>query len=323
MVNLRDIVEAMNIRQVFNSYEVNTSIKELTDITSSIMTSICPANRLSLDPVIVAATKGVAKIWLKVTKCNLIQGNNRISQYLKQMLLNSPKEDVIRPQILAGVWGLLHRGSPLKRISEKTLVGILNKPWDEVIVHVGNDLEFNRLDLFPAGNCMLKVRTSLKGKDIRSIILDQEPLLVTKAGILLSPLEAKSFWSKVNKIKNVKLKNDLLRLIHGDVFYKDKLFRQGREESPLCVPCGIVESLEHKTFECVKARTLWRVMRDNHGILLGNDLGETIVLNTSAKALMLISKSLHTFLYNENLNTSVIPGICNEMLDKLLGGLNL
>ena len=50
----------------------------------------------------------------------------------------------------------------------------------------------------------------------------------------------------------------MLRFVHGDIYSKERLFRFGMAESPLCEHCNEVETINHKILECTQAQSFWR-----------------------------------------------------------------
>jgi len=220
------------------------------------------------------------------------------------------------------VWGHLHRGKPLTLIAETNLSKILNPPWNEIIITNDYGIVFNKMDLFPTNRMTLKPIQNLTSQDIKEMETDSDTILITKGGLLMTTMESICFWKQLNKIRNVKIKNDLLRLLHGDVFYNDKLFRQGRLNSPKCNHCTRVDSFNHKVFDCWKVKQLWNALKKDHAVNTGDNFAETIVINaTNPNKLMLITKSIHTYLYltETNISPNKIPMIAEKYLNMVRG----
>ena len=62
----------------------------------------------------------------------------------------------------------------------------------------------------------------------------------------------------MSKITSVRHKNILLRIAHGEIYYREKLYRYGLVESPNCPRCNEVETLRHKVVECEYVKRIWR-----------------------------------------------------------------
>jgi len=256
----------------------------------------------------------MARAYLNATETALIEGTNRHLALLKQKLLHSPKKDVISHQVLHGMWGHLHPSRSLTQISEKALAKVINKPWKDLIEIPNLDTRFNNLNLMPLKMGVLKDLNTITSQELRNIICPKDVIQVTKSGLIMTPIEAAKFWGHTRKITNVKLRNDLLRMVHGDVFYKDKLYRQGRSETPNCEWCDEIEDLEHKIFECHRVKTVWQCLAER-GIAIGVDLAETIQINThKPKIMALLTKSIHMYLYNERIITPQIVAIAHKVL---------
>ena len=101
----------------------------------------------------------------------------------------------------------------------------------------------------------LRKLTSKEIRDSRSNLL---PLCVFKCGLILTPNECTSWLKTLNYLTNTAQKNAVIRFCHGDIYSKERLFRFGLNDSPLCDYCNEVETVNHKVFECRVAKTFWR-----------------------------------------------------------------
>ena len=66
-----------------------------------------------------------------------------------------------------------------------------------------------------------------------------------------------NFIRKLQGVKCTRLKNLGLRLIHGDIFTKEKLFQKNIIENATCDKCNHNESTKHLLFECWYAGRIW------------------------------------------------------------------
>ena len=71
-----------------------------------------------------------------------------------------------------------------------------------------------------------------------------------KIGITLSSSELINWGARINKLTSTRHKDILLRVAHGDIYTKDKLFRFGLAASDTCPRCDRPETLEHKFVDC-------------------------------------------------------------------------
>jgi len=66
-------------------------------------------------------------------------------------------------------------------------------------------------------------------------------------------------WSNLQKIKNPILQGIRYKVLYKNIFSNDRRFRFGLTTSPLCLICGLKETVEHQLFQCVNARRLWNI----------------------------------------------------------------
>jgi hypothetical protein len=64
---------------------------------------------------------------------------------------------------------------------------------------------------------------------------------------------------KVSKIRSVKLKNLSLRVINGDIYSRERMFRFGMTDENKCSRCNQTESSVHLLLECPTAQKIWRI----------------------------------------------------------------
>jgi len=114
----------------------------------------------------------------------------------------------------------------------------------------------NVQDLILVSNKLVDI-SKLSSRQLRACLREIDPICLYKLGIILTPSEALTWTSNVNKITSVKYKSTLMRLAHGDIYTKEKLFRFSLIASPNCPRCGEVETLRHKFIECDYVARIW------------------------------------------------------------------
>ena len=97
----------------------------------------------------------------------------------------------------------------------------------------------------------------LSSKDIRTACCPCDPETIFKIGLLATPSESVSLMTEINRIVSVKHKDMLLRLLHGELYSKDRLSRYGLTDSAECPRCLGIETLYHKYIECPYAVAIW------------------------------------------------------------------
>lgn len=98
-------------------------------------------------------------------------------------------------------------------------------------------------------------------KEIRESRTNKAPILEFKIGMRLNPRASLDWGFKVNRLTSTRHKNILLRVAHGDIYTKDKLFRYGMEPSNECPRCNQVEDLTHKFIGCSYAAKIWEQVK--------------------------------------------------------------
>lgn len=90
----------------------------------------------------------------------------------------------------------------------------------------------------------------LTSKQIREYQSPIDPLCVFKVGLILTPTESINVFAKLNKLTSTRHKDIYLKVLHGDIYTNDRLFRFGLREDPLCPNCGCPDTLEHRLINC-------------------------------------------------------------------------
>ena len=106
-------------------------------------------------------------------------------------------------------------------------------------------------------NKMLKQLSSLTSKQIRQARSEPSPICIYKFGMILNPTEVLNWGSLIRKLNSVRHKNVLLRVAHGEIYTKEKLHRYGLADTPACLNCNEVETLQHKIYECGYSHRIW------------------------------------------------------------------
>jgi hypothetical protein len=142
------------------------------------------------------------------------------------------------------------------------------------------------------GNELVKI-SSLNSKQVKS------ELIIWKTGILKLDLAriyklplfclSKADYLKIWAIKNPTLRATRLKVLYKDVFCNERRHRFGIAESPNCIICGQIESIQHHLVSCENAKRIWnfcdRIDRFNIGDI-------TEVLRVEHSSAMEIVKSV-------------------------------
>ena len=107
-----------------------------------------------------------------------------------------------------------------------------------------------------------KLLTKCTSKDIRLQRSNKVPITTYKIGMNLTDKEALSWGFKISKLTSVKHKATLLKVVHGDIYTKDKLQRFGLINDNTCPRCNEVEDLDHKILSCEYIKRIWQSTAD-------------------------------------------------------------
>jgi len=132
-------------------------------------------------------------------------------------------------------------------------------PQLEKAISIQVDQNVNGLELLiPYKSCLADIK-KLSSKSIRECLTVMDPICLPKFGAILTPNECLNWGESLRRVTSVKHKSILLRVAHGDVYSKAKLFRFGLINSPDCTQCGQPEDLQHKIFMCPYSNRIWEI----------------------------------------------------------------
>ena len=99
--------------------------------------------------------------------------------------------------------------------------------------------------------------------------------------LALNPGESLSLFLKLSKLSGIAHKSILLRLIHGEIYTKERLYRFGMIDSPKCPRCDEIETLMHKFCDCDYVRRIWNKATEVLGTTSNNDRAKDILAISS------------------------------------------
>ena len=117
------------------------------------------------------------------------------------------------------------------------------------------------LNCYPAKSMNL-INVSLissKGFRVDSATVEEQLICIYKIGLILDPGEVLHWTRRMKRLTSTRHKNLLLRVVHGDIFSNERLYRFGLVTSPCCLNCAEPsESILHRIIECPKAIEAWQ-----------------------------------------------------------------
>ena len=135
----------------------------------------------------------------------------------------------------------------LRRILER----VIGLPEDNNFILTGN-----YKTCFVMKNKFVDMR-KFTNKELRNALVSSKPIEIFKSGVVLTTNESINWGAKLRKVTSVRHRNTLLRVIHAEVYTKERQHRFGLSDPPNCAKCGELEDLEHKLFRCDYAKRIW------------------------------------------------------------------
>ncbi len=115
----------------------------------------------------------------------------------------------------------------------------------------------------------------ISSKMLREILFGRE--MVNPKITLMENDEQLAYFSKLSKVVNVANKSKILRLLQGDVYCNDRLYRFGMTESDRCKRCFEKETISHLLSECMYTKAVYGILNinsDDVNEILGVHLGK-------------------------------------------------
>ena len=154
------------------------------------------------------------------------------------------------------------------------------------------------LKFYYSGKCF-KPLIKFTSKEIRTTRSLNKPLQIFKIGMDLSVSETLSWGLQVSKLTSTRHKNTLLRVAHGDIYTRERLFRFGMTPDPSCPRCGMLETLQHRYIECDYVKRIWRLAKvASQAVTSGNPANE---LDTQAALGAYLDSNLAILTFNAEL----------------------
>ena len=104
-------------------------------------------------------------------------------------------------------------------------------------------------------NNISKQLAKCTSKEIRTARANNTPITSFKVGIDISER-----LFRVNKLTSTKHKMNILKVAHGDVYTKLKLFKYGLTLEDKCSRCNETENLQHKIYSCEYTKRIWKAV---------------------------------------------------------------
>jgi len=92
--------------------------------------------------------------------------------------------------------------------------------------------------------------SSLTSKAIRQGRELSDPECVLKVGAIMTPTESMNYFKTLKSITSVKQKSLILKILHGDIYTKERQFRFKLVNDPRCDLCNETDTLEHRLTTC-------------------------------------------------------------------------
>ena len=140
--------------------------------------------------------------------------------------------------------------------------------------------------------------TTCTSKEIRLSRIEHTPLTSLKIGLDLERSEALTWFYRLSKLSSISHRNTLLRVMHGEIYTKERKFRFGLSDSPVCPRCEQIETAEHKLIECIYVRKIWRQVQLKLKVTPGTDtIRETLAVQKGLTVLSVHAEILQRILH--------------------------
>jgi hypothetical protein len=294
MIDLTEVAAALRLRRHFSLTEKN--IHPLSILISKLTaeTSYLSAEPLMDLDEILKLNMGVLRE-KRLKDCIAPEWQLESDLILHENLLHTNINDLIRPRKKQGneIRILQRRGAAtlsevirtqelnlptLRKILLKDLLPVIN-----VIARYYRNI--------PLPNGMVVHQHKIKGlygrwvdqvnipsKMLREILFGRE--MANPKITLMEHDEQLAYFSKLSKIVNVANKSKMLRLLQGDVYCNDRLYRFGMTESDRCKRCFEKETILHLLNECMYTKAVYDILNIN-----SNDVNEILGVSLGKAAL--------------------------------------
>jgi exonuclease III len=229
----------------------------------------------SFDEVTSIAMKGINKITKYYRQINYGKIENEMKTEMINQALNTNLRSFLRINNFLLAFNYINRLPGVKTL--KDLINGLSPIQDSLYNTIFNMLpsclkeikEFARsISTRPFFSILLNdkvvdamsVSTKIFQILMKKVNNSTEPLNVElKHCLNVLPIQPDQIFSKLYKtVKDPKLRAMRHRLLHGDIFCKERMYRFKMSESPECERCGEVETIKHQFYECDSAFNSWR-----------------------------------------------------------------
>jgi len=221
-----------------------------------------PKTIIKSDSYLTKSLSILAKVRSRGIKDPRLEGNRTINGLLK----NIPIKDLLNSNGLNSLNYFRIRARGLSKLGELAQDDLSNleRFFTDRSVYPVLEKALRNQDWIPnangsnviPGKGKLYELSKLSSKEIRQITKLEEPTCLFKAGIILTPNESINYFNKLAKLTSVAHKSILLRVLHGDIYTNEKLFRFGMRDSPRCSRCDLDDTLEHRLNVCPRVLSL-------------------------------------------------------------------
>ena len=156
-------------------------------------------------------------------------------------------------------------------------------------------------------NRVFKPLIGCSSKEIRLSRTENMPITLLKIGLDLESSEALTWFYRLSKLSSISHRNTLLKIMHGEIYTRERKFKFGLSEDPLCPRCDQVEDIEHKIVECVYAKKIWEQVQLKLGTTPGMDVvKEVLAVRKDLAELSVHAEVLQRILYLKEDQTFLI-----------------
>ena len=268
MIDHENVIKAMNARQVMVNLKGAHPIKAiLSDITVDL--------RSHFNCKMIDKLDGPGDTYCEVIK--KVNGKllNKELNYLQQdrlakdMLLKEKLKNITRPDRRNCIELALLRNQGKTTVRQLLTDPAMTNQFRLRIMHFSYSTLMDACILSAAQDPVEDTHIPIKGrykladkvtsKEIRAELEQQRENFDYKLPTARDHVE--QVLPKINKLTCVKAKSLALRLIHGDIFTGEKMFRFGMQQDDECLKCRETETIDHLIKNCWYSGLIWRHIR--------------------------------------------------------------
>jgi len=327
MIDLKEVVTALRLKRYFyllkyNVHPLHLLLRKLTENITYLEADLA----VNIDEIVhqnLLALKDK-----RIKDCNAPEWELESDLILHQYLLGTNIKDIIRPRKRRS-----NEANLLRRLGNYTLRNVMQNRGralgtllkisiKEIVPAITTMARLYRTDPLPDAESPEKIKDSmgrwrdnykLSSKAIRDIFYEKS--LVYPKTAIIAEEQVVPFYVKINCLSNIKNKTGMLRLLQGDVYCAERMYRFGMTQNDKCRRCFEVETIQHLLTECHYTNAVLRMLGVNT-----NSTGEVLGINLGKAALEIRADIINYLIFRQHVMAPEI--LIRTTLEKFAKGIS-